>query len=82
MEAQLLSDLTAPFSRPKNSSKTCAPQGASSILILDLLKKIDTYHGNFADFRGQENIYVNDIDFALRHYPNVKFFQGFLQMPI
>ena len=30
-DIQLLSDLTAPFSRPKNSSKTCAPQGASSV---------------------------------------------------
>ena len=30
-DIQLLSDLTAPFSRPKNSSKTCAPQGASPV---------------------------------------------------
>ena len=28
----LLSDFTGPFSRPKNPSKTCAPQGASPVL--------------------------------------------------
>ena len=27
----LLSDFTGPFSRPKNPSKTCAPQGASPV---------------------------------------------------
>ena len=36
-DIQLLSDLTAPFSRPKNSSKTCAPQGASPVHSPSLL---------------------------------------------
>ena len=30
----LLSDFTGPFSRPKNPSKTCAPQGASPVQTL------------------------------------------------
>ena len=29
----LLSDFTGPFSRPKNPSKTCAPQGASPVCV-------------------------------------------------
>ena len=44
-DIQLLSDLTAPFSRPKNSSKTCAPQGASSVIPTVEMLRVKVYVG-------------------------------------
>ena len=35
----LLSDFTGPFSRPKNPSKTCAPQGASPVVTVFVVHK-------------------------------------------
>ena len=50
----LLSDFTGPFSRPKNPSKTCAPQGASPVVVWQMhfchlqgSKTIPPWNSNF-----------------------------------